>query len=192
MAHERTAEQTPQTLVGISFPDLFRAQEFLTVAARLGSQGSLRLRDAVFVAKDASGHTVVKETTDLQAGSTAVSGAMWAGLFGLLLGGPIGLAAGAAIGAGGGVIAAKVVDIGITDEWVSWFREAIRPGRTVLAVLAEQVDMQVLTDELGRFPQAELLYANVDAGWLERMYEAVGQATPPPEPSDPAEPSKPS
>ena len=57
-----------------------------------------------------------------------MSGALWTGLFGLLLGGPVGWIAGAAIGAGAGAVTAKVVDLGISDEWVAWFREAVQPG----------------------------------------------------------------
>jgi uncharacterized membrane protein len=77
-------------LVGISFADAFRAQEFLTATVRLASNKRLRLLDAVFVSKDESGKTVVRETVDLQPGRSALSGALWAGLFGLLLGGPVG------------------------------------------------------------------------------------------------------
>jgi uncharacterized membrane protein len=170
------ATETPQTLVGIAFPDVFRAQEFLTATTRLAVNGKLKLKDAVFVTKDEQGHTVVKETADLQTIPTAASGAFWAGLFGLLLGGPVGWIAGAAIGAGAGAITAKAVDLGISDEWVDWFRQAVEPGNTILALLAEDLDRQALTDELSRFPNAHLVYANVDSAWQERMHEALGEA----------------
>src|SRR5262249_26982045 len=104
--------QIPQTLVGISFDSAFRAQEFLTAASGLAAKGELKLRDAVLVTKDHDGKTMVRETADLQPGRTALSGAVWAGLFGLILGGPVGWVAGLALGAGGGAIAAKVVDLG--------------------------------------------------------------------------------
>jgi uncharacterized membrane protein len=167
--------ETPQTLVGIAFPDVFRAQEFLTATTRLAVNGKLQLKDAVFVTKDDRGNTMVKETADLQTVPTAMSGAFWAGLFGLLLGGPVGFAAGAAIGAGAGAITARAVDLGITDEWVQWFRDAVEPGTTILALLCENLDRQALTDELARFPSAHLVYANVDDAWLERMHEALGE-----------------
>ena len=93
------ADIIPQTLVGISFPDIYRAQEFLTAVTRLKANGSLVLEDAVMVVKDDDGKTVVRETIDPQPGRSAMSGGMWTGLFGLLLGGPVGWAAGAAIGA---------------------------------------------------------------------------------------------
>jgi uncharacterized membrane protein len=175
---------SPQTLVGIAFPDVFRAQEFFTATGRLAVNGQLKLKDAVFVTKDEQGHTVVKETADLQTLPTAASGAFWAGLFGLVLGGPVGWLAGAAIGAGAGAITAKAVDLGITDEWVDWFREAVEPGNTILALLCEDIDRQALTDELARFPNAHLVYANVDDSWLERMHEALGESIPAEPPSD--------
>src|SRR4051812_15306920 len=128
MSTDDVASKIPQTLVGISFDDRFRAQEFLTAATGLDARGNLKLRDAVLVMKDEDGRTMVHETTDLQPTRAALSGAMWAGLFGLILGGPVGWVAGMAVGAGTGVAAAKVVDLGISDEWVEWFRQAVEPG----------------------------------------------------------------
>ena len=170
------AEATPRTLVGISFGDSFRAQEFLTATLRLAARERLKLVDAVFVTKDDSGRTVVRETTDLQPGRTALSGALWAGLFGLLLGGPVGWAVGAGVGAGTGAVAAKVIDHGVSDEWVAWFRDAVGPGTTTLALLVEQLDTGALVDELARFAGAELVYANLDPMWVDRMRSALGEA----------------
>ena len=39
--HIHRNDDGPQTLVGISFPDIFRAQEFLTATTRLATQVSL-------------------------------------------------------------------------------------------------------------------------------------------------------
>jgi uncharacterized membrane protein len=49
-------------------------------------------------------------------------------LFGLILGGPVGWLAGTAIGAGTGVVRAKMIDLGVPDEWVQWFRDAVQPA----------------------------------------------------------------
>jgi uncharacterized membrane protein len=171
------ATDIPQTLVGIAFPDAFRAQEFLTAVTRLASQGQLRLKDAVFVTKNTEGRTVVKETADIQPGPAAASGALWAGLFGLLLGGPVGWIAGAVIGAGAGVITTNAVDLGISDEWVDWFRDAVEPGNTILALLTEELDRQALAQELARFPNAHLVYANLDQAWLDRLHRALGDSS---------------
>ena len=163
----------PQTLVGISFPDLFRAQEFLTALQRLASKKLLVLEDAVVVMKDEDGKTVVRETIDPQPGRTALSGGVWTGLFGLILGGPVGWAAGAAIGAGAGALTAKVVDLGISDEWVGWFREAVQPGTATVAMLGSEIVEDALVAEVHRFAGAELVYANLDDEMLARVKDAL-------------------
>ena len=92
------AESKQQTLVGISFDDIYRAQEFMTAAVGMAARGDLVLDDRVLIVKDEKGDTRVVETTDLQGGRSAVSGAMWAGLVGLILRGPVGWAGGIAAG----------------------------------------------------------------------------------------------
>jgi uncharacterized membrane protein len=173
-----------QTLVGISFSDAFRAQEFLTAAAGLAATGRMTLEDAVVVHRGADGHTHVRETKDLQPGRSALSGAVWAGLFGLLLGGPVGWLAGAAIGAGTGAVTAKVVDLGIPDEWVDWFREAVQPDTTIVALLVKNLDREALADELERFEGAHLVYANVEGAWQDKLRQALGETTASAEPSE--------
>lgn len=170
---EQRANIVPQTLVGISFPDLFRAQEFLTAVTRLRANGSLVLEDAVIVVKHDDGKTVVQETIDPQPGRSAMTGGMWTGLFGLLLGGPVGWVAGAAIGAGAGALTAKVIDLGISDEWVAWFREAVKPGTATVAILASEIIEAHLVAEVERFAGAELVYANFDEDMLRRLGEAL-------------------
>ena len=172
-------EGTPRTLVGISFDDTFRAQEFLTATVRLASQQQLKLVDAVFVTKDDNGRTMVRETTDPGPGRSALSGALWASLFGLILGGPVGWVVGAGVGAGTGAVAAKIIDHGVSDEWVAWFREAIASGTTTLALLVEGLEPAALVAELERFAGARLVYANLDPMWLDRMRTALGEAAVP-------------
>jgi uncharacterized membrane protein len=169
------APDEQQTLVGISFSDTFRAQEFLTAATRLASNDRLKLRDAVIVSKDGSGKTMVRETTDLEPGRSALSGALWAGLFGLLLGGPVGWAVGAGVGAGTGAVAAKVIDHGVSDEWVTWFRDTVDADTTTLVLLVEKLDRAALVGELERFAGAHLVYANLDPFWVGRMRTALGE-----------------
>lgn len=164
-----------EVLVGISFPDVFRAQEFLTAATRMAARGELTLKDAVTVVKDAEGKTVVHETVDLEPAQTALSGALWAGLVGLLLGGPVGWVAGMAVGAGAGAATAKIVDLGLADEWVAWFREVVQPETATVAVLATAVDHNALVEEAGRFTGAELVYTNLDSDTMSRIRRALGE-----------------
>ncbi len=174
----RHNEHAPQTLVGISFDDIFRAQEFLTAAIGLAAKKHLVLEDAVFVVKDAEGKTNVHETHDLQPGRSALSGAVWAGLFGLILGGPVGWLAGAALGAGAGAVTAKVVDLGVSDEWVDWFRAAVQPNTATVVLLVSELDQSALIDEAKRFSGAELVYANMDRAALQSIKDALGDTTP--------------
>lgn len=168
----------PQILVGVSFSDAFRAQEFLSAAQRLASRDDLVLHDAVIVTKSAEGRTHVRETTDPKPGQSALSGAMWAGLFGLVLGGPVGWLAGSAIGAGAGAVTAHVVDLGISDEWVAWFREAVQPETATVALLVSALNREALVAEAGRFSGARLVYANLDPGTIDRVAAALGSDVP--------------
>jgi uncharacterized membrane protein len=170
----RNAEHLPETLVGISFEDLFRAQEYLTAATRLASKNEFKLIDAVILVKTPEGKVHVHETIDPQPGRSAMSGALWTGLFGLLLGGPVGWIAGAAIGAGAGAVTAKVVDLGISDAWVAWFREAVRPGTATVVLLVTKLDRDALIAEAARFEGAELVYANLDESTIDRLKAALG------------------
>jgi uncharacterized membrane protein len=174
-------DAVPQILVGISFEDPFRAREYLSAISRLASRGELQLVDAVIVAKSAGGRTMVEETTDPQPVRAAASGAVWAGLFGLMLGGPVGWLAGAAVGAGVGAVTAKVVDHGIPDEWVDWFKQAIEHDTTTVAILATDLSLEALVTEASRFVGATLLYANLDPAAVERLTAALHGA-----PAEPA------
>lgn len=161
------------TIVGISFGDAFRAQEFLTATYRLVAKGDLGLRDAVTIVKGADGKTTVRETTDPQPGTSALSGGMWAGLVGLIVGGPVGWIAGTAIGAGAGAVSAKLIDIGVPDEWVDWFREAVQPDTVTVVLLLQRINTSAVLDELERFAGARLVYANVPPDIVQRIRDAL-------------------
>ncbi|HEY4332114.1 MAG TPA: DUF1269 domain-containing protein [Ilumatobacteraceae bacterium] len=176
LPHHARHDDSPQTLFGIAFDDAFRAQEFMTAATRLASRESLHILDAVLVSKNAAGQTHVVETVDPQPGRSAISAGMWAGLIGLFLGGPVGLLAGGVIGAGAGAAVAKVVDLGVPDEWVEWFRQAVQPGTTAVVLLLTQIKIDALVAEAERFAGAELLYANLDAAAFDRVVGALGGA----------------
>ena len=164
-----------QALLGIEFGDAFRAQEFLVAMQRLNKEGALRLRDAVIVSKDESGDVKVRETIDPQPGRAALSGAVWSGLIGLFVGGPVGWVAGLGIGAGAGAAAAKVIDLGVPDDWVKWFREAVSKGTTTVIVLAEDVYVGKLRDEVARFRGAELVHSTLPAHAIDQIRTALAE-----------------
>ena len=178
-------------LAAISFTDDLRAVEFMTAMTRLARDGRLALRDAVFVVKDQQGKTHVRETRDLQPGQTALGAGLWAGLFGLLLGGPVGMLVAGGIGAGAGAITAKVVDVGVTDEFVDQLREMVQPGTTTVALLGDPIDPDAVLSELERFGGARYVAGTLPVDGIARVREALGDPTattggdlPPPSPSD--------
>jgi uncharacterized membrane protein len=151
------SDQDAPVLVGVAFSQPLMAQEYLLAMSRLRSDGSLKLLDAVIVTKTKAGAVKVTETIDPTPGRSALNGAMWTGLLGLIVGGPVGWIAGIGIGAGAGAVTAKVVDLGIPDEWVDWFKQAVRPGTSAVIILAEDVDTYALQREAERFPGAHLI-----------------------------------
>ena len=149
------------SLVGVSFDRMVRAQEFLFAMRRLREDGVLDLEDAVLLVKDQNGKVKVTETIDPTPGRSAISGAAWTGLLGLLLGGPVGWIAGLGVGAGVGAVAAKLVDIGIPDDWVDWFKQAVRPGTATVLILLAHLDLPALAREADRFAGAELVHTTL-------------------------------
>ncbi len=169
-----TDPDTP-VLVGVAFHQRLMAQEYLMAMSRLRSEGSLRLKDAVIVEKRENGDVKVTETIDPTPGRSALNGAMWTGLLGLFVGGPVGWIAGIGIGAGAGAVTAKVVDLGIPDDWVDWFKQAVRPGTSAVIILAEQVDVHALEREARRFPGAELIESTLPDAAIADLAAAFDQ-----------------
>lgn len=169
-----SSEIVQRILIGISFDDSFRAREFMTAAQRLASLKQLVLEDAVLIVRDEKGQIRVTETIDPQPGRSALSGAMWASLFGLVLGGPVGWIAGLAAGATAGAVAAKAIDLGISDEWVAWFRGAIEADSATVALLVSEVQEEALLVEARRFTGSHLVYANLNKSMIDRLAQALG------------------
>ena len=162
-------------IVGVSFDSATHAQEYLLAMAGLRNDKKLELKDAVVVTKGDDGKVRVVETVDPTPGKSALSGAMWTGLLGLLVGGPVGWLAGLGVGAGAGAVAAKVVDLGIPDEWVAWFKEAVRPGTSTVVILAEHLHVGALAAEATRFTGAELLYSSLQPEADAQLAAAFGR-----------------
>jgi len=132
-------------------------------------RGVLELKDAVIVTKQDDGKVAVTETIDPTPGRAALSGGVWLGLLGLFVGGPVGWLAGIGIGAGAGAVAAKVVDLGVPDEWVNWFKEVVEPGISAVVILADHVHVHALAEEARRFRGAELLYTTMSATAMDEL-----------------------
>jgi uncharacterized membrane protein len=160
-------------IIGVSFDRHVLAQQYLLAMGGLKESGALDLQDAVVVTKSDDGSVKVVETIDPTPGRAALNGAMWTSLLGLVLGGPVGWIAGLGIGAASGAVTAKIVDLGIPDEWVAWFREAVEPGTSTVVILAEHVHVPALAAEARRFAGAELLYTSMPDYAYEQLRDAL-------------------
>ena len=78
------------------------------------------------------------------------------------------------IGAGAGAVTAKLVDIGVTDEFVAQLREMVRPGTTTVAVLADHVDAEAVLAELHRFEGARYVAGNLPLEAIQAVRDALG------------------
>jgi uncharacterized membrane protein len=160
-------------IIGVSFDRLVLAQQYLLAMGGLRESGDLELKDAVVVTKGDDGAVKVVETMDPTPGRAALSGAVWTSLLGLVIGGPVGWLAGLGIGAASGAVTAKIVDLGIPDEWVGWFREAVEPGTSTVVILADHVQVRALAEEARRFAGAELLYTSMSDSADRQLREAL-------------------
>lgn len=160
-------------IIGVSFDRLVLAQQYLLAMGGLRESGDLELKDAVVVTKGDDGTVKVVETMDPTPGRAALSGAVWTSLLGLVIGGPVGWLAGLGIGAASGAVTAKIVDLGIPDEWVGWFREAVEPGTSTVVILADHVQVRALAEEARRFAGAELLYTSMSDSADRQLREAL-------------------
>jgi uncharacterized membrane protein len=172
--HERVvSDPGAPVIIGVSFTRHVLAQQYLLAMGGLKESGALDLQDAVVVNKSEDGVVKVVETIDPTPGRAALNGAMWTSLLGLVLGGPVGWIAGLGIGAASGAVTAKIVDLGIPDEWVAWFRDAVEPGTSTVVILAEHVHVPALAEEAKRFAGAELLYTSMPDHAYQQLRAAL-------------------
>ena len=172
----------PQQLVVIAVDSPARAQELLLAAGQLASEGKLGIDDAVILTKAADGHSHKLETTDLTPIEGGVGGAFWGLFLGTLLLGPVGGLVTGAVTGGAGALLAKVVDRGISDEFLGEMEALLQPGHAALCLLTDFEDDQAVLHELNRF-DGKLIWSNLPpeaAAEINRALEAgeTGHAVP--------------
>ncbi len=70
-----------------------------------------------------------------------------------------------------------MVDLGIPDEWVAWFKDTVEPGTSTIVILAEHVHVSALAHEARRFSGAELLYTSMSDSAMDQLAEAFSGDT---------------
>lgn len=148
-------DSVAQTLLAVSFSDPCAAEEFMVESGRLALAGVMSIRDSVVVARDGR--------AGMPARGSSVPAAVWAGLIGLLLGDR------------DDVHGHVHLDLGIPDDWLGWFRDAVRSATATVVMLVDDLDAEPFLDELQRFSGATLVYAHLGTPPFERLAGALHQ-----------------
>jgi uncharacterized membrane protein len=122
-------------IIIVTWDDMERADKALEGLRSWQKEGLVDVKDAVVVVKDEAGEIEIEETQEFTAGRGAVAGGVAGAVIGLMVGGPIG---GALLGGAAGALAAKKVDIGVSDETIEAVSESMENASSaILAQLAK-------------------------------------------------------
>jgi uncharacterized membrane protein len=125
------------------------ASEELDFVTKLHRARTINILDSALLVRDEDGATTLKETGDLDARQGRLFGAITGGLIGLA-GGPVGAVVGALAGAGTGGLAAKRIDMGFSEEFLTGLQERLQPGTSALILLVEHGSTVKLSEALAK------------------------------------------
>jgi uncharacterized membrane protein len=134
-------------LVARVFESPGQASEALELVEGLHQQKRFRILNAAVLVKEEDGTTSIKDTKDLEPRKGRILGAIAGGLVGLLAG-PVGVVVGALAGVGAGSLAARWVDLGFSDKFLTELQEHLQPGSSALIVLVEHEWAQPMSEAL--------------------------------------------
>jgi uncharacterized membrane protein len=134
-------------LVAIAYPDEATAKEVLNTLARLQTEHSIELEDAVIVTRNQDGKVKLHQTTKTAA-MGAAGGALWGGLIGLIFLAPL---LGMAVGAAAGGAAGALTDVGVDDRFLKELGAKLEPGMAALIVLIHRSTPDKVLPEVKRF-----------------------------------------
>jgi len=157
------------TVLKFSTPD--GAQKMLGKIQALQKAELIKIQDAAIVSwPQGKKSPKTKQLVDL-AGVGALQGAFWGMLFGLIFFVPFfGLAVGAAFGALGG----KMVDYGISDEFIKKTREKVTEGTSALFLMtSDAVQDKVLEEFKGN--EFELIASNLTKEQEDQLKAAFAE-----------------
>ena len=163
-------ETRDREMLVVAFEDEHTADEVLSTLKQLDREAGVDLKSAAVVGRDTSGKLRVKETRDFDAKQGAIGGAVAGGLLGLLRGKWL---AGAILGAAGGAAAGKVIDLGLSDEYLRSVGEGLGYGTSALVALVafERVDSAM--EELEKFEGGRILRHALSPEVYRQLSDAV-------------------
>ncbi len=158
------------TVLKFSTPD--GAAKMLDKITALQKMELIKIQDAAIVSWPQGSKTPkTKQLVDM-VGMGAMQGAFWGMLFGLIFVVPFfGLAVGAAFGALGG----KMVDYGISDEFINKTREKVTEGTSALFLLTTAAVQDKVLQEL-KGSEFELIASNLTKEQEDALKAAFAEA----------------
>ena len=115
----------------VTFNDMEKADKAYESLKQWQKENLIDIGDAVVLVKDEKGKIKVHETHEF----TSKKGAVWGGaagaVIGLMVGGPIG---GLVLGAAAGGLAAKGIDVGVSNEEIEAVEEAMNNASSAIAL----------------------------------------------------------
>ena len=115
----------------VTFNDMEKANKAYDSLKQWQKENLIDIGDAVVLVKDEEGKIKVHETHEF----TSKKGAVWGGaagaVIGLMVGGPIG---GLILGAAAGGLAAKAIDVGVSNEEIEAVEEAMNDASSAIAL----------------------------------------------------------
>lgn len=116
-------------IVIVTFEDMETAGQVLKSIEAMDKENLVALKDAAVLVKDENGKVEVKETEDVSTRRGVVTGGTLGLIVGLIVGGPVG---GLVVGGALGALAAKKIDLGISDDKIVAFEEEMKNGTSSL------------------------------------------------------------
>lgn len=119
-----------------SFEDMDQAEEALKTLKSLEKSKQIHLLNVAVIVKGMDGKVSLREMKEVETRRGTLTGAISGGLVGLLIG-PGGAIIGAAAGAAAGRRSAKQVEVGISNERLKAFQEAMPDGSSAIVLIIE-------------------------------------------------------
>jgi uncharacterized membrane protein len=99
-----------------------------------------------------------------------LAGALAGGLIGLLRGNAL---AGGAVGAAGGLVAARVLDLGFPDQYLSAIAAQLAPGSSAIVAVVDFAHVNPAMTVLDQFDGGTILRHTLPADVAQRLAAAV-------------------